>query len=169
MTLAVVWRLIGWRGAFGIVALAFAVVALIQRDAARDRADDIQQAYFQQQAEYKAAQAEAARLAREAHEAAEQRYRDIQEESDERLAEAESEAQSRADDFIRRNRLLRDAQGRACQAPAAARDSGAQGDNRSYPDAELVAVPASDVTVCTALHTRLTEAQAWARAFLETN
>ena len=163
MTLvAAIGRVIGIRRAFAIAFAIAAIIAFWRLDAERDRAKDFEQAYFQLQAEYKTAQAEAARLAREARQQQEQRYRDLQEQSDARLAEAESEAQSRADDFIRRNRLS----GKACSPSggtgASTGSGGAQVADRPDPDAELVAVPATDVKICTTLHTRLTEARDWA-------
>lgn len=161
------WALIGFRGALAIGFGLVAIFALISRDNARDRAEDIQQAYLQQQAEYKAAQAEAGRLAQEARMKQEQHYRDLQEQSDVRLAEAESEAQSRADDFIRRNRLRQATCGASSGTGTGSESGGAPSADRPDPDAELVAVPASDVRICTTLHTRLTEAQKWARSLME--
>jgi len=163
------WALIGFRGALAIGFGLVAILALISRDNARDRAEDIQQAYFQQQAEYKTAQAEAAVKAKQAREAQEQHYRDLQEQSDVRLAEAESEAQSRANDFIRRNRLRQAACGASGGTGTGSGSGGAQSDNRSYSDTELVAVPTTDVKICTTLHTRLTAAQEWARSLTENN
>jgi len=168
--LAAIWRLIGVRGAFAIAFAIIAAIALMRLDAARERAERWETAYDSLTREYTAAQDEAKRKAREAREEQEQRYRDLQEQSDVRLAEAESEAQSRADDFIRRNRVLQQGTCRPSSGTGTGSGSGgAQGDNRSYSDAELVAVPTTDVKICTTLHTRLTAAQEWARSLTEDN
>lgn len=167
--LAAIWRLIGVRGAFAIAFAIIAAIALLRLDAVRERAERWETAYDSLTREYTAAQDMASRLAREAREQQEQFYRDLQEQSDVRLAEAESEAQSRADDFIRRNRVLGGQ--RSCSSSGRT-GTGPEGGSapsvdRPDPDAELVAVPASDVRICTTLHTRLTEAQKWARSLLE--
>ncbi len=166
--LATIWKGIGVRGAFAIGFAVVAIIACLRLDAANERAERWETAYDGLTREYIGAQDMASRLAREAREDQEQFYRDLQEQSDVRLAQAEGEAQSRADDFIRRNRVRAEATCRPSQGTGTGTESG---DSEvfvgPYPDAELVAVPASDVRICTTLHTRLVEAQKWARSLLE--
>ena len=173
MTFAAIWKLIGIRGAIAIgvtlTSLAIIGVLIIQRDAARDRAEDIQQAYFQQQAEYKAAQAEAALKAKAAREAIEQERREDTERRDEQLVKLESQNQRLADRYIAANRVSGKACGASGRTGTAGEDIPTEGPDGAYSDAELVAVPTTDVKICTTLHTRLTAAQEWARSLTENN
>lgn len=163
------WSLIGFRGALAIGFAIFAGVALMQRDAARDRAEDIQQAYFQQQAEYKAAQAEAALKAKAAREVIEQERREDTERRNEQLVKLESQNQRLADRYIAANRVS----GKACSASGrtgtAGEDNPAESSDGPDPGTELVAVQASDVTLCTSFYNRLTVAQEWLRPLMETD
>lgn len=110
----------------------------------------------------KTAQALAAQKAVTA--AKEQEWKDKADAADKAHDQALGDAMARADRYIAANRVLRQAGGGSAAggACAAAEDHDAGGPDSPGGDAELVAVTAKDVRVCTVNTQRLQDAHDWA-------
>lgn len=112
-------------------------------------------------AAYTQAQAEATRIAQEALRHQEHIYVTKAQETDHEHQVALTDARSRAADYIGRMRI-KAAPGAASPAIASAESGGAQGAGRSGAEADMVAVTAGDIDVCTINTVRLDAAREWA-------
>lgn len=110
----------------------------------------------------KTAQALAAQKAVTA--AKEQEWKDKADAADKAHEQALGDAMARADRYIAANRVLRQTAGGSASGGAcsSAENDGPGGSDRSGADAELVAVTAGDVRVCTVNTQRLLDARDWA-------
>ncbi|MFC4255373.1 hypothetical protein GRI97_08040 [Altererythrobacter xixiisoli] len=114
------------------------------------------------------AQKHAADLARLARVEQEARYQTLAQRTDEHAEQAQADAMADARDFIARNRVQCPAAGSAAGSSGARADSdGAPGADRSGAaaqlDAGLIAVPESDILICTENTVRLGKAREWAK------
>ena len=112
-------------------------------------------------AAYVNAQAQAAMIAQEALRAAESRYRRNADNADKIYAASVSDARIRAAAYIDRMRIKAIA-GSASAAPAGTQGGSAGSADRPGGEADLVAVTAADVEICTTNTTRLQAAHDWA-------
>lgn len=151
-----------WAGIAAALALWWLYSAGFDNGLAKGRAE---LAAYQE--DVTAAQAEAERLALAAKAEQEARYRELAERTDENAAIAQQAALSAADAFIRNNRVRCPAVGGVPSGTIASAggDSAGRADRSDSPAelaGELVAVPASDVRICTINTARLIAAQEWA-------
>jgi len=112
-------------------------------------------------ASYVNAQAQAAVIAQEALRAAESRFRSKANEADKIYAASVSDARIRAAAYIDRMRV-KTAAGSPSPAPAGTEGGSAGSADRPSGEADLVAVTAADVEICTTNTTRLQAAHDWA-------
>ncbi len=154
-------------GAAGIAILAAAIWvwridslrAFHKADAANVRQE---KALFREQVEAKAAQALIAQKAVNA--AQEQKWKEEAHAADQKHETELAAANAAAERYIRDNRLLRQAVDRSAarETGGAAQGDGAQGGDRSGATADLVAVTADDVRICTENTRRLIDVRDWA-------
>jgi len=157
----VIFLLTRWRFGIGLAA-ALALAGLIGALAHYRHAYHAEQALrTADRASYVNAQAQAAAIAQEALRAAESRYRRNADNADKIYAASVSDARIRAAAYIDRMRIKTIA-GSASPAPASAEGGGSSSANRPSGEADLVAVTAADVEICTTNTTRLQAAHDWA-------
>ncbi|WP_069338316.1 hypothetical protein [Sphingobium yanoikuyae] len=154
-------------GAAGIAILAAAIWALrIDSLRASHKADaaNVRREYalFREQVEAKATETLIAQRAVNA--AQEQKWKDEAHAADHKHETELAAANAAAERYIRDNRLLQQAvdRGASGEVGGAAQGDGAQGGNRSGEAADLVAVTADDVRICTENTRRLIDVRDWA-------
>ena len=154
-------------GAAGIAILAAAIwVWRIDSLRASHKADaaNVRREYalFREQVEAKSTQALIAQKAVNA--AQEQKWKEKADVADQKHETELAAANAAAERYIRDNRLLRQAvdRGASGEAGGAAQGDGAQGSDRSGAEADLVAVTADDVRICTENTRRLIDVRDWA-------
>jgi len=150
-----------WRFGIGLAA-ALALAGLIGALAHYRHAYHAEKALrAADRAAYVNAQAQAAAIAQEALRAAESRFRSKANEADKIYAASVSDARIRAAAYIDRMRIKAIA-GSASAAFASAEGGTAGSADRPSGEADLVAVTAADVEICTTNTTRLQAAHEWA-------
>jgi hypothetical protein len=157
-----------WRLGLGIAA-ALALFGLIAASWHYRSAYHAEKALRQaDRAAYSNAQTEAARIAQEALRHQEHIYVTKAQEIDHVYQAKLTDAGRRASTYIGANRVrLQTAQSAARPALASAESSGAQSADRSSSEADMVAVTAADIGVCTDNTTRLEAAREWALSLAE--
>ena len=154
-------------GAAGIAIIAAAIwVWRIDSLRASQKADaaNVRREYalFREQVEAKSTQALIAQKAVNA--AQEQKWKEKADVADQKHETELAAANAAAERYIRDNRLLRQAvdRGTSGEAGGAAQGDGTQGSDRSGAEADLVAVTADDVRICTEHTRRLIDVRDWA-------
>lgn len=149
------WKLIATAGVI-LALLAYAWTVTGQRNGVRR-----EYALFREAVTARAAEALAKQMAVNA--AQERKWKDVAHDADTKHERELGDALTRADRYIAANRVLRQAGGSAGGGTSAAAEAdSASGDNGPGAVADLVAVTADDVRICTVNTKRLMDARDWA-------
>jgi hypothetical protein len=153
-------------GGLALVLLIALGVQSIRAEHYHDKAESCEAGRKADRDAYVAAQVEAKAAQDRLNASISARYKAAAEETDREHTKALQDAHSAAERFIAGNRLRQSAQGAAGRSGPTAQGAGSSVPDEPAADAELVAVSAGDVRVCTMDHEYAASAYQWAQRLI---